>query len=133
MLLLLIGFIVYWIVWAVIWFIFSSGMGVSDGIADYLVEQVLALLSVPVTAAVGTVIYLDLRVRKESLSTDELASTLSEQGYRWENRSDVSGPVDAPTGDPADPAQGPQRRRGMKRTTAVTLALLAFILIATVA
>lgn len=133
MLLLLIGFIVYWIVWAVIWFIFSSGMGVSDGIADYLVEQVLALLSVPVTAAVGTVIYLDLRVRKESLSTDELASTLSEQGYRWENRSDVSGPVDAPTGDPADPAQGAQRRRGMKRTTAVTLALLAFILIATVA
>ena len=65
---------------AVIALILSSGLGVSGGMTGYLVQQVATLLSIPLTAALGTVIYLDLRVRKESLSADELAGALSEQG-----------------------------------------------------
>ena len=68
------------VVSAVIALILSSVLGVSGGMTGYLVQQVASLLSIPLTAALGTVIYLDLRVRKESLSTDELAAALSEQG-----------------------------------------------------
>lgn len=68
------------IVSVVIWLILSSGLGVSGGLAGYIVQHVSTLLSIPLTAAVGTVIYLDLRVRKESLGTTELAAALSERG-----------------------------------------------------
>ncbi|MDE0139775.1 MAG: hypothetical protein OXM57_03825 [bacterium] len=72
--------IVVGVISAVIALILSAGLGVSGGMTGYLVQQVASLLSIPLTAALGTVIYLDLRVRKESLSTDELAAALSEQG-----------------------------------------------------
>ena len=68
------------VVSAVIALILASGLGVSGGMTGYLVQQVASLLTIPLTAALGTVIYLDLRVRKESLSADELAAALSEQG-----------------------------------------------------
>ncbi|MDE0376610.1 MAG: hypothetical protein OXK16_11720 [bacterium] len=68
------------VVSAVIALILSAVLGVSGGMTGYLVQQVASLLSIPLTAALGTVIYLDLRVRKESLSADELAAALSEQG-----------------------------------------------------
>ena len=38
---------------------------------------VVTLLTVPLSAAVGTVLYVDLRVRKEGLETAELAAQLS--------------------------------------------------------
>lgn len=72
--------IFFGIVSAVVWFILSPGLGVSGDFAGYLVQQVATLLSIPLTAALGAVIYLDLRVRKESLGTDELAAALSERG-----------------------------------------------------
>ncbi|WP_420614076.1 hypothetical protein [Candidatus Spongiisocius sp.] len=75
----ILGLIVLGIVLTVIWLILSPGLGVSDGVASYLVEHVGILLAMPLHAAVTTVIYLDLRVRKESLSTDELAAVLSER------------------------------------------------------
>ena len=68
------------VVSAVIALILSAGLGVSGGMTGYLVQQVASLLSIPLTAALGTVIYLDLRVRKESLGTAELAAALSERG-----------------------------------------------------
>ena len=68
------------VVSAVIALILSAGLGVSGGMTGYLVQQVVSLLSIPLSAALGTVIYLDLRVRKESLSADQLAAALSEQG-----------------------------------------------------
>ena len=68
------------VVSAVIALILSAGLGVSGGMTGYLVQQAASLLSIPLTAALGTVIYLDLRVRKESLGADELAAALSEQG-----------------------------------------------------
>ncbi len=126
--LLIIAVIVFGIVWAVIWFILSPALGVSDGMAGYLDEQVSALLAIPLGASVLTVIYLDLRVRKESLSADELAAALSETGLVVGTEATYQGQSTPPT---SDPEQGPQRRR-MKRTTAVTLAILAVGLIATI-
>jgi hypothetical protein len=80
LLVIIIAIIVFGVASAVVWFILSSGLGVSGGMAGYLVQQVSTLLSIPLSAAVGTVIYLDLRVRKESLGTAELAAALSERG-----------------------------------------------------
>ena len=76
----ILGAIVFGVASAVIWFILTSGLGVSGGTAGYLVQEVSTLVSIPLTAAVGTVIYLDLRVRKESLGTADLAAALSERG-----------------------------------------------------
>ena len=80
LLVMILAVIVFGIVSAINALILSSGLGVSGGLTGYLVQQVGTLLSVPLTAALGTVIYLDLRVRKESLSTDELSAALSERG-----------------------------------------------------
>lgn len=80
LLVMIIAIIVFGVVSAVIWFILSPGLGMSGGMAGYVVQQVSTLLSIPLTAAVGTVIYLDLRVRKESLGTAELTAALSEPG-----------------------------------------------------
>ncbi len=80
LLVIIIAIIVFGVASAVIWLILSAGLGVSGDTGGYLVQQVATLLSVPLSAAVGTVIYLDLRVRKESLGTAELAAALSERG-----------------------------------------------------
>lgn len=80
LLVLVLAIIVFGILSAVIWFILSPVLGVSGGTAGYIVQQVSTLLSIPLTAALGAVLYLDLRVRKESLGTAELAAALSEQG-----------------------------------------------------
>ena len=80
LLVLVLAVIVIGIVSTVIALILSSVLGVSGGMNGYLVQQVATLLLTPLIAALGTVIYLDLRVRKESLSAGELATALSEQG-----------------------------------------------------
>ena len=80
LLVMIIAIIVFGVVSAVVWLILSPGLGMSGGMAGYVVQQVSTLLSTPLTAALGTVIYLDLRVRKESLGTAELAAALSERG-----------------------------------------------------
>lgn len=80
LLVIVIAAIVFGVLSAVILLILSSGLGVSGDMAGYLVQQVAALLALPLSAAVGTVIYLDLRVRKESLGTADLAAVLSERG-----------------------------------------------------
>ncbi|MCE2528580.1 MAG: hypothetical protein J4G11_01760 [Acidimicrobiia bacterium] len=80
LLVIVLAVIVLGIVSTVIALILSPGLGVSDGMTGYLDLQVTNLLSIPLTAALGTVIYLDLRVRKESLSSDELAAALSARG-----------------------------------------------------
>ena len=51
--------------------------GMDAGLADLLASHVGWLLYVPAVAAVGTVVYLDLRVRKEGLTTAALAAELS--------------------------------------------------------
>jgi len=80
LLVIILSIIVFGIVSAVIWLILSPVLGVSGELAGSLVQHVATLLSIPLSAAVGAVIYLDLRVRKESLGTDELAAALSERG-----------------------------------------------------
>lgn len=79
LLMVIIGAIVFGIMWLVL-FLILSGLGMSEEIASYVVQQVVTLLSIPLTAAVGTVLYLDLRVRKESLDTERLGAALAEAG-----------------------------------------------------
>ena len=80
LLMIVIAVIVFGIISVVLFLILSPGLGMSSELASYLVQQVATLLSIPLTAAVGTVFYLDLRVRKESLDTERLASALAELG-----------------------------------------------------
>ena len=79
LLVMIIAIIVFGILSAVVWLILN-GLGVDGNMSGYLVGQLATLVSIPLSGAVGAVIYLDLRVRKESLSVDELAAALSEQG-----------------------------------------------------
>ena len=69
--------IVFGIVGAVVYLVLAEGVGLSGGNAGIITQQVATLLLVPLGAAVGTVLYLDLRVRKEDLGTAELATLLS--------------------------------------------------------
>ena len=79
LLMIIIAAVVFGII-SVVLFLILSGLGMSSESAGYLVQQVATLLSIPLTAAVGTVFYLDLRVRKESLDTEGLAAALAEVG-----------------------------------------------------
>lgn len=79
LLMLIIGIVVFGII-SLVLFLILSGLGMSDGMAGYVVQQVATLLSIPLTSAVGTVLYLDLRVRKESLDTEKLTAALAEVG-----------------------------------------------------
>ena len=79
LLILIIAAVVFGIISTVIYLILS-GLGLSEGMAVYVVQQLVTLLSIPLSAAVGTVLYLDLRVRKESLDTEGLAAALAGVG-----------------------------------------------------
>ena len=80
LLILIIAAIVFGILSVLVWLLLSGGLGVDSGMSSYLTQQLATLVSIPLSGAVGTVIYLDLRVRKESLDTDGLAAALSELG-----------------------------------------------------
>lgn len=80
LLIMIIAVIVFGILSAVVWLILAAGLGVDDNMSSYLVGQLATLVSIPLSGAVGAVIYLDLRVRKDSLDTDGLAAALSDLG-----------------------------------------------------
>ena len=61
----------------IVYLVLSGLAGMSDGDTSDYVTQILTLLSIPLTAAVGAVLYVDLRVRKEDLDTAELGALLS--------------------------------------------------------
>ena len=68
------------IVFFVIGWVFSLILGLFGASADfasYISEQIVALLFIPMSAAFTTVVYLDLRVRKEGLDKEGLAAQLS--------------------------------------------------------
>ena len=74
---IIISVIVFGIIGVVIYFVLSGLAGLSDGDASYYSQQITTLLSVPLSAAIGAVLYVDLRVRKEDLDTAELTALLS--------------------------------------------------------
>lgn len=73
---LIIMVIVFGII-GVILFLLSGLLGASADFAAYLSRQITNLLSLPLLAAFSTVVYLDLRVRKEHLDKEGLAAQLS--------------------------------------------------------
>ena len=77
LLMLIISIIVFGIIGLVLYFLMAGLFGASDGFASYLSRQIVTLLTIPMSAAFATVVYLDLRVRKESLDKEGLAVQLS--------------------------------------------------------
>ena len=77
LLMIIISVIGFGIIGLVVYFVLSGLTGLSDGDASYYTQQITTLLSVPLSAAVGVVLYLDLRVRKENLDAAELTALLS--------------------------------------------------------
>ncbi len=77
LLLILISVIVFWIIGIVLYFLMSGLFGAGDGFAFYFMSQIVTLLLIPMSAAFTTVVYLDLRVRKEGLNKEGLAAQLS--------------------------------------------------------
>ena len=73
---LIIMVIVFGII-GVILFLLAGLFGASADFAAYLSRQITNLLSLPLLAAFSTVVYLDLRVRKEHLDKEGLAAQLS--------------------------------------------------------
>lgn len=74
---LIIAVIVFGVLVAIIFLVLSGLAGMSGGDTTYYVQQIITLLSIPLTAAVGAVLYVDLRVRKEGLDSAELSTILS--------------------------------------------------------
>ncbi len=77
LLMLIISIIVFGIIGLVLYFLIAGLFGASDGFASYLSRQIVTLLTIPMSAAFATVVYLDLRVRKEGLDKEGLAVQLS--------------------------------------------------------
>ena len=77
LLVLIIATIVFGIIGVVVYLVIYGLFVVSDGYASYLAQQAVALLTIPLIAAFTTVVYLDLRVRKEGLDKEGLAAQLS--------------------------------------------------------
>ena len=73
----IIAAIVFGVVAAIVYLVLSGLAGMSAGDASYYITQIITLLSIPLTAAVGAVLYVDLKVRKEELDTAELGALLS--------------------------------------------------------
>lgn len=74
---LIIMVIVFGIIGLILYFLLSGLLGASENFAAYLSRQITNLLSLPLLAAFSTVVYLDLRVRKEHLDQEGLAAQLS--------------------------------------------------------
>lgn len=63
-----------------VFFLFNVLFGINAGYVDNFLDLIITLLVVPLTAVFPTVVYLDLRVRKEHLDKEELAAELSGWG-----------------------------------------------------
>ena len=74
---IIIGVIVFGIIGAIAFFVLSGLAGMDAGDTTYYLQQIITLLSIPLTAAVGAVLYVDLKVRKEDLDSAELGALLS--------------------------------------------------------
>jgi len=74
---IVISIIVFGIIAVIVYLALSGLAGLSDGDTSYYVQQIMTLLSIPLTAAVGAVLYVDLKVRKEDLDSAELGALLS--------------------------------------------------------
>ena len=74
---ILISVIVFGIIGFVLYLVLSGLGGLSEGDASYYTQQIVTLLSIPLSAAVGAVLYVDLRVRKENLDVEGLSSLLA--------------------------------------------------------
>ncbi len=74
---LIITFMIFMIIGLILFFLLRGLLGASDNFAIYLSGQIVNLLGIPLVAAFSTVIYLDLRVRKEHLDKEGLAAQLS--------------------------------------------------------
>ena len=72
---IIIAVIAFGVSWVIIFMIL--GVIFSEGTAAHYTQTLVTLLTVPLSASVGTALYLDLRVRKEDLSTDELSALLA--------------------------------------------------------
>ena len=75
--LFIIAFIIFFIISIIIELVLVFLLSASAGFAIFLSGQIVVLLGVPLVAAFSTVVYLDLRVRKEHLDTEGLAAQLS--------------------------------------------------------
>ena len=74
---IVISIIVFGIIAAIVYLALSGLIGLSDGDTSYYVQQITTLLSIPLSASVGAVLYVDLKVRKEDLDSAELSALLS--------------------------------------------------------
>ena len=74
---IIISVIVLGIIGFVLYLVLSGLGGLSEGDASYYTQQIVTLLSIPLSAAVGAVLYVDLRVRKENLDLEGLSSLLA--------------------------------------------------------
>ncbi len=77
--LIIVMIIALGIVWGIVFWVLSGVLGMSGAVAQHLAQQIVSLLAVPMSAAFGAALYLDLRVRKENLDADELVSLLSRE------------------------------------------------------
>ena len=74
---IIISVIVFGIIAVIVYLALSGLTGLSDGDTSYYVQQIMTLLSIPLSASVGAVLYVDLKVRKEDLNSAELGALLS--------------------------------------------------------
>ena len=74
---IIISVVVLGIIGFVLYLVLSGLGGLSEGDASYYTQQIVTLLSVPLSAAVGAVLYVDLRVRKEDLDVEGLSALLA--------------------------------------------------------
>ena len=74
---LVISIIALGIIGGILYLVLAELAGLNSGDVQYFVQQVVTLLSIPLSAAFGTVLYLDLRVRKDGLEAAELTALLS--------------------------------------------------------
>ena len=74
---IIISVIVLGIIGFVLYLVLSGLGGLSEGDASYYTQQIVTLLSIPLSAAVGAVLYVDLRVRKENLDVEGLSALLA--------------------------------------------------------
>ena len=72
----IITIIVLGIIGGALYGVFAGLASLDPGDARNIAQQIATLLSIPLSAAVGTVLYVDLRARKEGFEAEELATLL---------------------------------------------------------